>query len=150
NHKLSQLKAFGGLSGAEYETPAAARFFERYITSNDFNDYRNFLLAYELQKRYFVRADLGQIEKVRALSVRIQNADPKFKPLRDAVHNQISPGLVPQLVAFRTQLSAGVTRNQVDELIAEVAKLTSLDESALKTQVAELEDAALRSRVAAL
>ncbi len=24
NHKLSQLRAFGGLSGAEYETPASA------------------------------------------------------------------------------------------------------------------------------
>jgi hypothetical protein len=149
-HKLSQLKAFGGLSGAEYETPAAARFFERYLTSPDFNDNRDFLLAYELQKRYFVRADLGQIEKVRALSVRIQNADPKFKPLRDAVHNQISPGLVPQMAAFRDQLPQGATRNQVDELIAEITKLTALDERALRTQVAEVQDAALRSQVAAL
>jgi hypothetical protein len=150
NHKLSQLKAFGGLSGAEYEAPAAASFFERYLTSGDFNDNRNFLLAYELQKRYFVRAGLGQIEKVRALSVRIQNADPKFKPLRDAVHNQISPGLVPQLAAFRDQLPPGATRNQVDELIAEITKLTALDESALRTQVAEVQDAALRSHLAAL
>ena len=150
NHKLSQLKAFGGLSGTEYETPASASFFERYLTSPDFNDNRDFLLAYELQKRYFVRADLGQIEKVRALSVRIQNADPKFKPLRDAVHNQISPGLVAQLAAFRDRLPPGATRNQVDELIAEMTKLTSLDESALKTQVAEVQDAALRSQLAAL
>ena len=150
NHKLSQLKAFGGLSGTEYETPASASFFERYLTSPDFNDNRDFLLAYELQKRYLVRADLGQIEKVRALSVRIQNADPKFKPLRDAVHNQISPGLVPQLAAFRERLPPGATRNQVDELIAEITKLTSLDESALKTQVDEVQDAALRSQVAAL
>jgi hypothetical protein len=149
NHKLSQLKAYGGLSGAEYETPASARFFERYLTSAEFNDNRDFLLAYELQKRYFVRADLGQIEKVRALSVRIQNADPKFKPLRDAVHNQISPSLVPQLAAFRDQLPPGSTRNQVDELIAEITKLTTLDKSALATQVAEVQDAALRSQLAA-
>ena len=59
--------------------------------------------------------------KVRALSVRIQQADPKFKPLRDAVHNQLSPGLVPQLVAFRDPLPPGPTRTQVDELIAEIA-----------------------------
>jgi hypothetical protein len=149
-HKLSQLKAFGGLSGAEYEAPAAATFFERYLTAPDFNDNRDFLLAYELQRRYFVRADLGQIEKVRALSARIQNADPKFKPLRDAVHNQLSPSLVPQLAAFRDQLPPGASRNQVDELIAEITKLTSLDESALKTQVAEVQDAALRSQLAAL
>jgi len=149
-HKLSQLKAFGGLSGAEYETPASAGFFERYLTSPDFNDNRDFLLAYELQKRYFVRADLGQIEKVRALSVRIQDADPKFKPLRDAVHNQISPSLVTQITVFRDQLPPGATRNQVDELIAEIGKLTSLNEAALTTQIAEIKDAALRDRLGAL
>jgi pyruvate phosphate dikinase-like enzyme len=150
HHKLSQLKAFGGLSGAEDETPAAARFFERYLSAPEFNDHRDFLLAYELQRRFFVRADLGQIEKVRALSVRIQQADPKFKPLRDAVHNQISAGLVPQLVAFRDPLSPGPERTQVDELISEITKLTSLSEIALAAQVAEIEDAALRGQLSAL
>ena len=150
NHKLSQLRAYGGLSGAEYETPASASFFERYLSAPEFNDNRDFLLAYELQKRYFVRADLGQIEKVRALSVRIQQADPKFKPLRDAVHNQISAGLVPQIEAFREPLPPGSTRTQIDELIVEIKKLTSLDESALKTQVAEIQDATLRSQLSAL
>src|SRR5215471_454268 len=56
NHKLSQLRAFGGLSGSEYETGASARFFERYLTAPEFNDTRNFLLAYELQKRFFLHA----------------------------------------------------------------------------------------------
>ena len=149
HHKLSQLKAYGGLSGAEYETLASAHFFERYLSSPEFSDYRDFLLAYELQRRYFVRADLGQIDKVRALSVRIYQADPKFKPLRDAVHNQLSPGLVPQLVAFRDPLPAGPTRSQVDELIAEIRKLTSLGESALAAQVGEIQDAALRSQLSA-
>lgn len=149
NHKLSQLRAFGGLSGAEYETPASASFFERYLTAPEFNDNRDFLLAYELQKRYFVRADLGQIEKVRALSVRIQQADPKFKPLRDAVHNQISAGLVPQLEAFREPLPRGPVRAQIDELIAEIRKLTSLDDSALTTQVAAIQDATRRAQLSA-
>jgi Pyruvate phosphate dikinase, AMP/ATP-binding domain len=149
-HKLGRLRAFGGLSGAEYETPASARFFERFLSAPDFNDNRDFLLAYELQKRYFVRADLGQIEKVRALSVRIQNADPRFKPLRDAVHNQISPGLVAQLAAYRDPLPPSATRNQIDELIAEIKKLTSLDESELTSQVAEIGDVSLRGRLAAL
>src|SRR5262249_43099451 len=93
HHKLTQLRAFGGLSAAEFEPPASARFFERYLAAPEFSARRDFLLAYELQKRYLVRADLGQVEKVRALSVRIQSADPKFKSLRDAVHNQISPTL---------------------------------------------------------
>ena len=150
NHKLSQLRAFGGLSGAEYEAPASARFFERYLSAPEFNDARDFLLAYELQRRFFVRADLGQVDKVRALSVRIQNADPKFKPLRDAIHNQISAGLVPQLVAFRDPLPAGALRTQIDELITEITKLTALDESALKTQLAEIENEPLRAQLSAL
>ncbi|MBP1686477.1 MAG: hypothetical protein H6Q33_2620 [Deltaproteobacteria bacterium] len=149
-HKLSQLRAFGGLSGSEYETPASAAFFERYLRAPEFNDARGFLLAYELQKRYFVRADLGQIGRVRNLSVRIQQADPTFKPLRDAIHNQLSPGLVAQLAAFRDPLPAGPLRSQVDELIAELAKLTTLDESTLRTQLAEIQDGALRSRLTAL
>jgi hypothetical protein len=150
NNKLSRLRSFGGLSGVEYETPASARFFERYLSAPEFKDNRHFLLAYELQRRYRVREDLGQIDKVRAMSVRIQAADPKFKPLRDAVHNQLSPGLIPQLAVFRDQLPQGSTRSQVDTLIAEIGKLTSLDESALKGQVTPLEDSALRSQLAAL
>ena len=108
NHKLSQLRAFGGLSGAEYETAAAPRFFERYLAAPEFNDTRDFLLAYELQKRFFVRDDVGQIEKVRAMAVRIHKADPKFKPLRDAMHNQLSAGLIPPLAAYRDKLPPGV------------------------------------------
>ena len=150
NHKLSQLKAFGGLSGAEYETPASAAFFERYLSAPEFKDHRHFLLAYELQKRYFVRADLGQIEKVRALSARIQQVDPKFKPLRDAIHNQLSPSLVPQLEAFRDKLPPGSTRTQVDELIGEVKKLTTLDERVLTRQIVEIQDQALRAQLSAL
>ena len=67
-------------------------------------------------------------QKVRDLAVRIQQADPKFKPLRDAIHNQLSAGLIPQLAAYRDKLPPGAVRDQVDELIAEISKLTSLDE----------------------
>jgi pyruvate phosphate dikinase-like enzyme len=151
NHKLSQLRSFGGLSGAEYETPAAPRFFERYLSAPNFNDLHDFLLAYELQKRFYVRDDLGQIEKVRTLAVRINNAIPKFKPLRDAIHNQLSAGLVPQLAAFRDQLPQGsATRQQVDELIAEVTKLTTLGDSALRPLVAQISDDALRTQLTTL
>ena len=150
NHKLAQLRAFGGLSGVEYETGASTRFFERYLASPEFNDTRDFLLAYELQKRFFVRQDMGQIDKVRNLAVRSNAADPKFKPLRDAVHNQISPSLVPQLVAYRDKLASGATRTMVDQLIAELTKLTTLDESALRSQVDGIQDAALRPQLSAL
>jgi hypothetical protein len=150
NSKLSRLRSFGGLSGAEYETPASARFFERYLSAPEFKDNRDFLLAYELQKRYFVQGDLGQIEKVRTLSVRIQVADSKFKPLRDAIHNQLSPSLVPQLLTYRDQLAPGPVRTQIDELATEIQKLTSLDANALKTLVARIEDERLRSQLTTL
>ena len=150
NHKLSQLRAYGGLSGLEYETAAAPRFFERYLTAPEFNDTRDFLLAYELQKRFFVREDLGQLQKIRAMAVRIQSADPKFKPMRDAVHNQLSAGLLPPLRAYRDKLPQGSTRTQVDQLIAEITKLTAIDESALRDQVAGIQDAAVRGQLTAL
>jgi hypothetical protein len=149
-NKLSQLRSFGGLSGVEYETPASARFFERYLSAPEFKDNRDFLLAYELQKRYRVRQDLGQIDKVRAMSVRIQAVEPKFKPLRDAIHNQLSPGLISRLEVFRDQLPPGPTRSQVEALITEIKKLTSLDEGALQSQVTPLENQALRSQLTAL
>jgi hypothetical protein len=150
DHKLSKLRAFGGLSGSEYETAASVRFFESYLAAPEFDDTRDFLLAYELQRRFFVRQDLGQIQKVRALSVRIQNADPRFKPLRDAIHNQISAGLLPEIEAYRDRLPAGAKRAEVDELITEMRKLTAIDEGTLRVQVEEIEDAETRAALSAL
>ncbi len=147
-HKLAEMRSYGGLGGAEYEAPAAAKFFERYLSAPDFDDAHHFLLAYELQRRYYVRDDQGQIQKIRAIAVRIQQADPKFKPLRDATHNQISATLVPKLQAYRDAKPAGAAvRAQVDELIAEIHKLTRLDDSALRAQIATLDDPTLRTQL---
>ena len=116
-HKLAEMRAYGGLAGAEYEAAAAPRFFERYLAQPDFADARHYLLAYELQRRYYVRDDQGHVQKVRDLAVRIYQADPRFKLLRDATHNQLSATLVPKLQAYRDKLAAsGPVRNQVDEL----------------------------------
>ena len=120
NHKLAQLRAFGGLSGAEWEAPATPEFFERYLTAPEFTDGRDFLLAFELQRRFLVRGDIGRITKVRAIAVRLQGMDPKFKPLRDAVHNQLSAGLLVPLIAYRDTQAAGPRREQVELLIGEV------------------------------
>ncbi len=149
-HKFAELRAFGGLSGSEYETGASGKFFERYLTAPEFNDSRHFLLAYELQKRFFLHADMGQIEKVRATAVRVQNMDAGFKPLRDAVHNQMSAGLIPDLTAYRDKLPAGAERTQIDEMIAEITKLTSADESGLTRELGELQDAGLHAKLGAL
>ena len=148
-HKLSQLRAFGGLSGSEYEIDAAPRLSERYLAAPEFTDTRDFLLAYELQKRFFVRDEVVQIEDVRALSLRIQKEDPSFKPLRDAVHNQVSASLIPPLEAYAAKLPPGPLRGEVDELIAELGKLTTVDERALAGQVHGFDDVALRDELRA-
>ena len=137
-HKLAELRAYGGLSGSEYEVGASTAFFERYLGANDFDPTKHFPLAYELQRRFFVRDDVGQVQKVRNMAVRVQNADAKFKPLRDAIHNQISAGLIPKVAAYRDQLPAGAERSQVEDIITEIQKLTALDEGALRSQLAAI------------
>lgn len=146
DHKLAQLRAYGGLSGSEYETGASTAMFERYLAEKDFQDSRHFPLAYELQRRFFVRDDLGQVHKVRNMAVRIQQARSSFKPLRDAIHNQLSASLIPKVAAYGADLPKGALRSQVEALVVELTKLTALDDSALRTQLADLSDAALRRR----
>ncbi len=145
-HKLAEMKAYGGLSGAEYEARDMPLLFERYLTSPDFNDSRHFILAYELQKRFFVRNDWGEIQKIRNMASQIYSYDRKFKPLRDSTHNQVSGSLIPRLTAYRDALpgSKSKERKAIGALIDEIRKLTSLDESALAPQLAELENGALR------
>ncbi len=148
-HKLAEMKAYGGLSGAEYEARDMPLFFERYLSDPSFNDSRNYILAFELQKRYFVRNDWGKIQEIRNMASRIRGYDDKFKPLRDATHNQISASLIPPLAAYRDALPEGRTkvRNAISELIGEIEKLTSLDETALAPQLKDLESKALRKEL---
>ena len=148
-HKLAEMRSYGGLAGAEYEASAAPRFFERYLAQADYDDARHYLLAYELQRRYYVRDDQGQIQKVRNLAIRIQQADPRFKPLRDATHNQLSATLLPKLQAYRDKLAPGPVRSQVDELMTEIAKLTALDEGVLRAQLGALDDKSLAAELSA-
>ena len=150
-HKLAEMKAYGGLSGAEYEARDMPLFFEAYLSEEDFNDSRHFILVYELQKRFFVRNDWGEIQKIRNLASRIYGKDRNFKPLRDSTHNQVSGSLVPRLEAYRDKLKKGSSvRKDIDALITEIQKLTSLDETALAPQLAELQEAAVREKLQSL
>ncbi len=148
-HRLATSRTLSGVSGSEYENPAAIKFYQRYIASPDFNDFRHFILAYELQKRFFARGDFGKMQEVRNMATRIQGRDAKFKPLRDAVHNQVSAALIPRLSAYRDKMKAGKTRDMLDQLIAEIDQLTSLGEEAIQPQLAEVEDEALRAKLSA-
>jgi len=142
NHKLAQMRAYGGLMGAEYEARDMLLFFERFLSDKRFNDFRHYILAYELQKRYFVRNDQGAIQKVRSLASAIQSIDKNFKPLRDATHNQVSASLIPKLSAYLDKLGGGRAkeRAKIAQLISEIKKLTSLDLSALLPQLKRLKD----------
>ena len=147
DHKLAKMRAYGGLAGAEYEARDAPLFFERYLSIDSFDQPRYYLLAFELQRRFYVRDDQGQIGRARDLASAIQRKRRNFKPLRDAVHNQISAAQIPRIEAYRDKLAAGETRDMVDELIAEMRKLTSLDDSALREQIPGIEDATVRNQL---
>jgi hypothetical protein len=149
DHKLAQMRAYGGLAGAEYEAAAAPKFFEKYLDLESFDEPRHYLLAYELQRRFFVRDDQGAIGKARNLASAIQGQRADFKPLRDQVHNQISASQIAKVRAYRDSLKPGKTRDLCDELIAEIRKLTSLDEGALRAQLPAFADATLRGELEA-
>lgn len=151
-HKLAQMRAYGGLMGAEYEARDMLLFFERFLGDPGYNDFQHYLLAYELQKRYFVRNDQGAIQKVRAMASNIQKTDKNFKPLRDATHNQVSASLIPRLESYRDSLagSRASEKKAISALVSEIRKLTSLDQSALKPEIEKLVGADLRQRLSAM
>ncbi len=150
DHRLATARTLSGVSGSEYEQPAMTAFLEKYFRQDGYNDFRHFLLTYELQKRFFIGEEQGGVDKVRNMATQVQNDDPDFGPLRNAVHNQVSAALIPKLTAYRDRLPAGKTRSRLDKLIAEIEKLTSLDESALVPQLDGIKDAALRGQLASL
>jgi hypothetical protein len=149
-HKLAQLRNFRGLASAEEEAPAAAKFFERYLAAPEFDEGRHFLLAYELQRRFFVAADMGQIQQVRSAAVRVESMDPRFKPLKDAIHNQVSAGLLAPLAEYRDKLPQGTERSEIQGIMDQIQKLTSIDEKALEPQIAAIQDETLRGQLKAL
>ncbi|MGI9569950.1 MAG: PEP/pyruvate-binding domain-containing protein, partial [Desulfobulbia bacterium] len=140
SNKLSEMRQYGGLSGAEYEVEAQRKFYERFLAREDYNDFRQFLLAYELQKRHFARGGFGKMQEVRNMASRIQGVDSKFKPLRDAVHNQVSASLIPLLEEYRDARTGKKAAQMTDELIVEIRTLTSLDVNALDEDVASIEN----------
>ncbi len=147
SHKFAQLRSFGGLSGAEFEAVAAPRFFERYLSLPSFNDYRHYLLAYELQRRFYARKDLGEINRVRNLSTQIQSRNPSFKPLRDSIHNRISAADIPRIQTFRDALKSDQDRRLCNELIEAMKTLTAMNETILRGEIDLISDVQARSKL---
>jgi hypothetical protein len=150
-HKFTELRAYGGLSATEYEAPDAYKMLQLYVALPDFSDFRHYLLAYELQRRYFLRPNVGRIQKVRDLAIRLKEADTAgFKLICDAIHNRISASQIQQVAAYRDSTDAPERRALCDELIAEIDKLTRLDAGDLVAQLADVRDAATAARLRAL
>gem|GEM_PF-579793 len=151
DHKLATMRHYGGISGAEYESRDAPRFFERYLAMPEFNEARYYLLAYELQRRFYVREDQGQIGKVRNMATAIQQLNFGFKPVRDQVHNQLSASVIPKIQRWAERSAkTDEQRKLAAELVVEIRKLTSLDQAALAVQLAEIEDATVAFQLQAL
>ncbi len=147
DHKLATAKTLRGVTGAEYEAPARGVFMEKYLALDSFDDSRHFLLAYELQRRSLVHDNVGGIDKARNMATRIEQQDSEFKPLRDAVHNQISAALIPRLAEYQDQKASAEVAKRIDGLIAVIEKLTTLDEDAIRPELAQVETPEVRSRL---
>ncbi len=150
--KLAQMQTYRGLKGAEYEARDMPRFLDKYLADPTYNDYRHFILAYELKRRFFTRNEQGNIRKIRNLAVTIQEHDKNFKPLRDAVHGRIAVSLLPMLTEYRNHLarSRRKERRRINELIALIQHLTSLDESILKPQINAISNSSIKKALSEL
>ncbi len=150
--KLAEMQGYRGLKGAEFEARDMPIFQEKYLEDPSFNDYRHFIVAYELQRRYFTRNDQGSIQKIRDLASLIHNQDRNFKALRDSVHGRIAASLLPQLGAYRDKLPQSRNKNkqQISELMKQIKQITSLDESVLTPQIGDLSDPAVKKSLQGL
>lgn len=145
--KLAEMQTYKGLKGAEYEARDMPVFQEKYLADPSYNDYRHFILSYELERRFFTRNDQGNIQEIRNKAATIQQYDKDFKPMRDAVHGRIATSLFPMLRDYRDRLprSKNGEKEQIDELIALMGQLTSLDESILLPQINALSNASIKA-----
>ena len=84
------------------------------------------------------------------MASRIQGVDSKFKPLRDAVHNQVSASLIPLLEDYRDNRASEKTAQMTEDLINEIRVLTALEVSALTEDVASIEDPDLKAQLSDL
>lgn len=144
-HKLDQLRAYGGLSGAEYEAAALPELLDLYLSQPDFDPNEHYLVVFEMLRRFRVENDFEKILRVRNQSSAIQAKDRGFKPYRDRTHNQISASLVPILRTYREGLPEGSSlAPKVDELILGVEELVTPTDADLRAAVASLDSGATK------
>ncbi len=131
--KLNMSRAYGGISGTEFEVKYAPMLFAKYYALADWNDFHDYFLQYELQRRFFCKSNLFMVNDIRNLSLVIYRSYPPFKPVKDLVHNRLSPSLIPLIEDFRKKHPQDRKNDQnYVRLIEMIRSLTYVDQSQLK------------------
>ncbi len=146
--KLVMARAYGGISGAEFEVKYSPIFFAKYYALADWNDFHDYLLQYELQRRFFCKCDLSLVNDIRNLSLVIYRSYPPFKPVKDLVHNRLSPGFVPLIEDFQKKHPQDRKNAQNYERLIEMVKsLTYVDQSQLKGYLQNISDNGIKDLI---
>ena len=146
--KLTMARAYGGISGTEYEVKYAPMFFARFYALESWNDFHDYLLQYELQRRFFCKCNLGLVNDIRNLSLVIYRSYKPFKPVKDLVHNRLSPSLVNLIEDFKKKHPQD-TKNaeKYDRLVEMIRGLTYVDQNQLKGYLPDIKDRGIRELV---
>ena len=146
--KLTMARAYGGISGTEFEVKYAPTFFAKYYALSDWKDFHNYLLQYELQRRFFCKDNLSLVNDIRNVSLVIYRNYKPFKPVKDLVHNRLSPSLVPLIEDFQKKHPQDrKNAKKYKRLIEMIRSLTYVDQSQLKEYLTDISEPGIRDLV---
>ncbi len=146
--KLTMARAYGGISGTEFEVKYAPVFFNKYYALSEWNDFHNYLLQYELQRRFFCKCNLSLVNDIRNLSLVIYRNYKPFKPVKDLVHNRLSPGLIPMIEDFqKNHPQDEKNAEKYRQLIALIKAVTYVDQNQLKGYLPGISDKKIHDRI---
>ncbi len=146
--KLAATRSLRGISGAEYEVVSAPTYFEKYYGLAQWNDFQDYLVQYDLQRRYFLRGKSSLINEIRSLSISMERAYPPFKPVKDMVHNQLSAGLIPLIENFQKSHPQDKKHATDYKRLADlIRQLTNVNQSDLAEYLPMVADPAIKNQV---
>jgi hypothetical protein len=149
--KLTMSRAYGGISGSEFEVKYAPIYFSKYYSLSDWKDFHHYLVQYELQRRFFCKCNMNLIKDIRNLSLVIYRSYPPFKPVKDLLHNRLSPGLLPLIKDFQKKHPKDKKNaKNYQKLIELVSQLTQVDKNELKAYLPKISDDGIKQRIDAV
>jgi phosphohistidine swiveling domain-containing protein len=149
--KLTLSRATGGISGAEFEAKYAPLFFSKYYALPDWSDFQNYLIQYELQKRFFCRGNLSLINDIRNQASAIYRTNKKFKPVKDLIHNRMSSGLIPLIRDFqKSHPEDEKNTGRYEKLIDNLGLLTRVNKKDLNDYVSRISHADIKKELEAI